>query len=86
MDGKIRIFMKFIEYFVLTFLWCGVAISPTLLGGIIGAVVGNSNGLLVETMSIGAALGFGFGVNWAEQIRITIGLSVFLGRLLGAKD
>ncbi|MBM7074218.1 hypothetical protein JQC92_19670 [Shewanella sp. 202IG2-18] len=44
--------MKIIEYFVLTFLWCGVAISPTLLGGIIGAVVGNSNGLLVETIYI----------------------------------
>ena len=86
MDGKIRIFMKFIELLVSAVLWCGIAVSPLLLGGAIGAAIGNTNGLLIETASIGAAIGFGFGLRWVGSIRKTIGLTVFWGRLIGAKD
>lgn len=76
--------MKFTAYLVQTLLWLSVAISPTIIGAIVGFFVSLSLGSLDSwSLPICTVIGFIFGAIWAENIRQTIGLSAFLGKLIG---
>ncbi len=80
--------MNIIAKFVHLLLWLSVASSPTLLGLILGVVAKfNLTGQLSElAIPVCSVIGFAFGALWAERIRKTIGLSAFLGRLIGHRD
>ncbi|WOT05824.1 hypothetical protein [Shewanella youngdeokensis] len=80
--------MKIVALFVQSLLWLSVAFSPTLLGLIVGVFVkfnfsGQLSDLAIPTFTL---IGFILGGFWAENIRKTIGLSAFLGRLIGHRD
>lgn len=80
--------MKIVALFVQTLLWLSVAFSPTLLGAIIGVVLkfNLSDQLSDIALPVCTLVGFIVGGLWAERIRKTIGLSAFLGRLVGHRE
>ena len=80
--------MNIIAKFVHLLLWLSVALSPTLFGVMIGVVLKfNLTGQLSElALPVCSAIGFALGAIWAERIRKTVGLSAFLGRLVGHRD
>ena len=80
--------MKFIALFVQSLLWLSIALSPTLIGIFVGAILTfNLAGQLSElALPLCSVLGFIIGALWAERIRKTIGLSAFLGRLVGHRE
>ncbi|MGS0681005.1 hypothetical protein [Shewanella sp. 0m-4] len=79
--------MKFIGWLVHSLQWLAVALSPTLLGTFIGIAISLQSGQLNAYMlALWAAIGFLIGAFWAEHVRKTVGLSLFFGRLAGARD
>ncbi|WNC72694.1 hypothetical protein RGQ13_01565 [Thalassotalea psychrophila] len=76
--------MKFTAILVQTLLWLSIAVSPALVGGIVGFFLSLYLGSL-DSIALPICLGLGFvtGAAWAERIRKTIGLSAFLGKLMG---
>ena len=79
--------MKFIAFIVQSLLWLTIAASPTVAGLIIGFILslqaGDSYYLSVLLCGF---IGFIIGGFWAERIRKTMGLSAFLGRLIGMPE
>lgn len=80
--------MNIIAKFVHLLLWLAVAMSPTLIGVAVGFIAKfNLSGQLSElAIPVCSTLGFILGALWAEHTRKTIGLSAFLGRLVGHRD
>jgi len=79
--------MKFLAFIAQSLLWLTIAASPTLAGVIIGFIISMQAGDLYSlTVPFCGFIGFVIGGLWAERIRKTIGLSAFLGRLMGARD
>ena len=79
--------MKFIAFIGQSLLWLTIAASPTLIGIIIGFIISMQAGDLYSlTVPLCGVVGFIFGGLWAERIRNTIGLSAFLGRLMGMPE
>ncbi|RTR40911.1 hypothetical protein EKG38_03065 [Shewanella canadensis] len=79
--------MRFVALFVQSLLWLSIACSPTLIGAFIGIMISLQSGEVYSlNVPIWAAVGFLIGAYWAEHVRKTIGLSVFFGRLAGARD
>jgi len=79
--------MRFIAFFVQSLLWLSIACSPTLIGAFIGVMISLQSGEIYSlNVPLWAAVGFLIGAYWAEHVRKTIGLSVFFGRLIGARD
>ncbi|MCL1077073.1 hypothetical protein D5R81_14690 [Parashewanella spongiae] len=78
--------MKLVEKFVALLLWLGISASPTLIGILLGGVVGLSNGLLEMSILVCGGVGFFIGGLWAEKVRRSTGLAHFWGRLIGARD
>ncbi|QBG36489.1 hypothetical protein [Litorilituus sediminis] len=79
--------MNFTALFVQALLWLTVAASPTLIGVIIGFLLGLQAGELYSLrVPMCAAIGFIIGGLWAERIRKTTGLSTFLGRLIAMSE
>ncbi len=76
--------MKFLALLVQSLLWLSVAVSPTLIGIIIGVLLSMQAGdLYTLRVPVCGIIGFVIGALWAERIRKTIGLSTFLGKLTG---
>lgn len=79
--------MKFIAFIVQSLLWLTIAASPTLAGLTIGFILSLQAG---DSFNLSALLcgfiGFIIGGFWAERIRKTMGLSAFLGRLIGMPE
>jgi len=79
--------MYFLALIVQLFLWLAVAASPTLVGVIIGFLISMQAGDLYNlSVPLCGFVGFIFGAVWAERIRRTVGLSAFLGRLVGMRE
>jgi len=79
--------MRYIAFTVQLLLWLTIAASPTIAGVIIGFILsmqaGDSYSLIVPLCGF---IGFVIGGLWAEHIRKSIGLSAFLGRLIGMPE
>ena len=79
--------MNFTALLVQSLLWLTVAASPTLVGIIIGFLLGMQAGELYSLrVPLCGVIGFIIGGIWAERIRTTTGLSTFLGRLIGMPE
>jgi len=79
--------MKFLALIAQSLLWFTIAASPTLVGVIIGFVISMQAGDLYSlTVPLCGFVGFVIGGLWAERIRKTIGLSAFVGRLIGMRE
>jgi hypothetical protein len=79
--------MKFIACIAQSLLWLTVAASPTIAGLIVGFILSMQAGdVYILTVPLCALVGFIIGGIWAERIRKTIGLSAFLGRLIGMRE
>ena len=79
--------MKFTAFIVQSLLWLTIAASPTLVGLIIGFILSLQAGDLYSlTVPLCGFIGFIFGGFWAERIRNKMGLSAFLGRLIGMPE
>ncbi|TWX67751.1 hypothetical protein ESZ36_10545 [Colwellia demingiae] len=79
--------MKFLALMAQSLLWLTVAASPTLAGLILGFILSMQAGDLYSlTVPLCGFVGFMIGGLWAERIRKTIGLSSFLGRLMGMRE
>jgi hypothetical protein len=79
--------MKFLALLAQSLLWLTVAVSPTLIGIIIGVLLSMQAGDLYSIrVPFCGFIGFVIGGLWAEKIRKTIGLSAFLGRLIGMRE
>jgi hypothetical protein len=79
--------MKFTAFIAQSLLWLTVAASPTLIGTIIGVLLSMQAGDLYSLrVPLCGFIGFVIGGLWAERIRKTIGLSTFLGKLIGMRE
>jgi len=79
--------MKYIAFIAQSLLWLTVAASPTLAGLIVGFILSMQAGDLYSlTVPLCGFVGFIIGGVWAERIRKTIGLSAFLGKLIGMRE
>ena len=79
--------MRSTAFFVQALLWLTVAGSPTLIGVIIGFLLGlQADELYSLRVPMCGTIGFIIGGLWAERIRRTTGLSTFLGRLIGMSE
>lgn len=79
--------MKFLALLAQSLLWLTVAASPTLIGIIIGVLLSMQAGDLYSLRVLFCGfIGFVIGGLWAERIRKTIGLSTFLGKLIGIPE
>jgi len=79
--------MKYIAFIAQSLLWLTVAASPTLAGVIVGFILSMQAGDLYSlTVPLCGFVGFIIGGLWAERIRKTIGLSAFLGKLIGMRE
>jgi len=79
--------MKFLALMAQSLLWLTVAASPTLAGLILGFILSmQAVDLYSLTVPLCGFIGFMIGGLWAERIRKTIGLSSFLGRLMGMRE
>jgi len=79
--------MKYIAFIAQSLLWLTVAASPTLAGLIVGFILSMQAGdLYYLTVPLCGFVGFIIGGVWAERIRKTIGLSAFLGKLIGMRE
>jgi len=79
--------MKFIAFIAQSLLWLTIAASPTTVGLIVGFILSMQAGELYSlTVPLCGFVGFVIGAFWAERIRNTIGLSTFLGRLMGMPE
>lgn len=71
--------MAIIEKLFQAYFWLRIAISPTLFGAILGLIIcGLLGNLNVVILSVLTVLGFVGGAFWAERIRKTIGLGMYL--------
>jgi len=79
--------MSLVAAFVQLCLWLSIALSPTLLGAILASIISYQLGEFSPGyLAFGCVVGGIIGTLWAERIRRTVGLSQFLGRLLGTPD
>ena len=77
--------MKYISFFVHASLWLRVAASPTLAGLTIGFLTTKGDTSQFAFLLCGV-LGFAVGSYWAESVRKSVGLSVFLGRTISMSE
>jgi hypothetical protein len=77
--------MKFMALVAHALLWLAIAVSPTIVGLIIGFFLKAGDLFNLTVVSCGL-IGFIIGGLWAERIRRTIGLAAFLGRLTGMPE
>jgi hypothetical protein len=86
--GIIRGLMKIIAYILEIFAWLRIALSPTILGCILGLLIYNESptklGLVFALVvaSIGAALG----IVWATRVSIKKGALKFITRYPNEED
>ncbi len=79
--------MKFLAFIAQLLLWLAVAVSPTIVGLIIGFIISMQAGDLYSlTVPLCGLGGFIVGGLWAEKVRKTIGLPAFFGRLIGMRE
>lgn len=75
---------RVMELFIQTLLWLQIALSPCLVGALLGfAFCVVQDEITAEPILILAGIGFVVGAIWAEYIRRTRGLLAFSARLVG---
>ncbi|WP_133406050.1 hypothetical protein [Parashewanella tropica] len=78
--------MQYVAVFITVVLWFGIVISPTLIGAILGVLLGQGSGFIELGVTLGASVGFIVGISWSEKIRNTTGLINFWSSLVSARD
>jgi hypothetical protein len=70
--------MTLTEKFIQILLWLRIAISPTLIGAIIGLIIcGYIGKLNIDIILFFVGLGFICGAFWAERVRKNPGLGMY---------